>query len=371
MTENDNPEVTDEEQLAVVKSRGGSLIERWLHAKGDVDPLERVDTLVEMLQRLRLASIKATYPSDWLIHSAKDREGNLIRQVGYLQDVGAERAGKVWGIEVGAPAIEREDFPDGSYTYHMISEAWSKVTGERVDYCEGSRWSGDKFFQHKTGEKDADGKDIFERVDPTDVRKSAYANLHGRAVRALSGLNGVPVDMLRQAGLDVNKVVHIDYGTGAKGGKSTGASQGGDDVISWGNAKGTKIADLTDKDLAYYFTAYQKDVADPAREKFRARNEKMLGALKDERDRREKASAQESAGGTPDLGKLRSEQFKRLTVASKEAGISAPRALHLLTEAWGTRRDTIGDMTADELQKLAGMDDASLTAAIQLASERE
>src|SRR3990167_11073384 len=180
MPDADTAPVTAPETLAPTRAGGASMLDRWVNSDPEA-AIKRLETMVKMLDQLRIASIRATYPSDWVITTSVDRDGQIISQRGYLQDIGAERAGKVWGIEVGNPAIEREDFPDGTYSYHMIAEAWSKVTGERLDYAEGSRWSGDSFFQRP---RDPDYK-----IDPTDVRKSAYANLHGRAVRALSGLN--------------------------------------------------------------------------------------------------------------------------------------------------------------------------------------
>lgn len=350
MAEIETPPITSEERLVPTRTSGKSMLERWV----ETDPkaaVERVEIMVRTLEQLRQASIKATYPSDWLIHTSSDGDGQIIKQVGYLQDSGGERAGKVWGIEVGNPAIEREDFPDGTYTYHMIAEAWSKVTGERLDYAEGSRWSGDGFFQ-RGGEK----------IDPTDVRKSAYANLHGRAVRALSGLNGVPLDMLRQAGLDVTKVVHINYGRGTKGGQSTGATLGeaGNVVVAFGNSKGKKPADLEDKDLAWYVKAYTENVADPGKAKFVKANQRVLDVLKAEQEGRAQSSAHEAETGTkaPDesspRGKKIGDQWARLT---EIGGVFANALLRQVTKDFGQERGGMSELTDDELAKLANTPD--------------
>jgi hypothetical protein len=284
MAELDTKPVTEPESLVPHKGAGGSMLERWV--EGDSEKaVERINTMVRMLEALRQASIRATYPSDWILHVSRDKDGNIISQRGYLQDLGAERAGKPWGIEVGSPAIEEKQYPDGTFVVNMLAEAWSKTTGERLDYVEGSRWSGDKFFTRSVGPD--------EKIDPTDVRKSAYANLHGRAVRALSGLNGVPVETLKVAGLDVTKVIVVDYEKGAKGGESTGASVGTTDaVIPWGNAKGQKLSELSVKDLAYYLGAYEKDAVDPAKAKFAKANQRMLDALKAEQERRTRGAEQ-------------------------------------------------------------------------------
>src|SRR3990172_393150 len=116
------PEVSDDTPLATTAQAGKAMVEQWIE-HGPEAAIKRIETAIQMLERIRKASIAATYPSDWIIHTSTDSDGAVIRQVGYLQDVGAERAGKPWGIGISAPAIEREDFPDGTYSYHMIAEA--------------------------------------------------------------------------------------------------------------------------------------------------------------------------------------------------------------------------------------------------------
>jgi len=300
--EAESPEV-EEKDLIISRRVGKSLLDRILEAQGEdrATALERVDALVDVLSKLRGAAIRSTFPSDWIIHTGRDSDGNIVRQVGYLQDCGAERAGKIFGIELAAPVTEREDFTDGTYCYHMLSEAWSKLTGERLEEVEGSRWSGDKFFQR--------GLQEGQKPDPVDVRKSAYANLHGRAVRALAGLNAVPLEELTKGSIDVSKVVHVDYQKGAKGGESTGAGVGTADlVIPWGNCKGAKLTDLDEADLTFYLHAYEKDVGDPAKARFQKANERMLTGIKAEIARRLAAKEQEKAvdkkGDNDDVDKV-------------------------------------------------------------------
>src|SRR3990167_4806321 len=284
------------EVALVPRAVGASMLERWVEENPE-KAIEKLETMVRVLDRLRRASIAATYPSDWLIHSSKDAEGNIIRQVGYLQDCGAERAGKLWGISISSPTIEREDFPsDSTFSYHMMAEARSNVTGEVLDAVEGSRWSGQGFFQRKS----SDGPN--EKVNPTDVRKAAYANCHGRAVRALAGLNAVPLDMLTQAGIDVSKVVMIGYSKGAKGGESTGASVGTADItIPYGKNKGKPLSDPTVAidDLNYHLKNAQASLEDPDKKKWRKDNTRLVEGLKAEIDRRTKAAQEADRGATP------------------------------------------------------------------------
>ena len=360
MPEAETPPVTDEHELVPRKSAGGSMLERWV--EGDAEKaIERVNTMVKMLEQLRLASIRATYSSDWIIHTSTDPDGAVIKQVGYLQDSGAERAGKIWGIEIGSPAIEREDFPDGTYSYHLTAEAWSKVTGERLDYVEGSRWSGDAFFQRQV-------KNEGDKVDPTDVRKAAYANLHGRAVRGLSGLNGVPLEMLRQAGLETARLVHLTYGKG-----SSGAAVGTSEiVIAWGNAKGTRVADLSERDLAFYLKAYERDVADPAKAQYQKRNQRVLDALRVEQERRQRAAEQSKEAAGDDLPEFpsaaeatRGQKLGQLQVRLRDAlGRENHRKmgafLRFLTRDLGREVQALSDLDDEEIDRILAVPDDEL-----------
>ena len=360
------PEVSDDTALAPTAQAGKAMMEQWIE-HGPEAAIKRIETAIQMLERIRKASIAATYPSDWIIHTSTDSDGALIRQVGYLQDVGAERAGKPWGIGISAPAIEREDFPDGTYSYHMIAEAWSRVTGERFEYVEGSRWSGAGFFQRKS----ADGPN--EKVDPTAVRKSAWANLHGRAVRSLAGLNAVPLDQLTAAGIDTAKVVMIAYQKGAKGGESAGASVGTTDAtVAFGKSKGMKVTELADNDLAWYAKAYAENVADESKAKYKKSNDRILTALRAEQQERERRKEQpaearsepDTQAGAPTGGTVAESSqapatrggkinavWSKLEAACGKDQKTYMKVIRVITGEWGNKRSSLTDLKDEELEQ--------------------
>jgi len=348
-------------QLPVRKMLSQPLIERLL-VDGDADPLERIEKLTKALDTLRRHSIKATYPADWVIHVSKDADGNVLREVGYLQDCGCERAGKIWGIQITRPIIEREDFADGTFSYNLLADAFSKVTGEMIENCEGSRWSGDRFFT-RSGEK----------VDPSDVRKSAWANLHGRAVRQLAGLGAVPLDILAAADVDVRKVVHVGYAKGAKGGESTGAAVGtSDPEIKWGNGKGKTVSAQADKDLQFYLKAAEKDLTDPEKAKYKKNTERLIEAIKAEIDKRTKSAqqAEENPESAPKPATKAQRQLalrQRLTeVCRKVPGISIQLLLSGLTD----NVESITDLSDSELDRLLALDPGDLEATASVCAER-
>jgi hypothetical protein len=362
----------DDRPLPVPVRSQDSLLDRWITAD-PAEAMKRLESMVAMLAALRAASIRATYPSDWLIHTAVDRDGAVTRQVGYLQDCGAERAAKPWGIELGTPAIEKEDFPeDGTIAYHMSAEAWSKVTGERIERVDGSRWSGDPFFSR--------GRDEDDKVDPTDVRKAAYANLHGRAVRSLAGLNAVPLDVLVKGGIDPQQVVHIGYAQGARGGQSTGAAGVGtaEPVIGFGRSKGKKVSELEAQDLDWCIGAYQENVKDPNKAKYQKANQRILDALLREKEQRaQRASSDKAAGSAPAAegqgadeppagsgkGALLGDVWARLQGAAGKKAIPLLKALSI--ELFGTEIASMSALTEEQLKKLAAIPDANLEAVLK------
>jgi hypothetical protein len=288
MSDTETPLITEEDRL-VPRTPTGSMIARWLDEAADLS-VERVEKMIRILERLRAAAIQQTYPSDWLIHVTVNHDGVPTKQVGYLQDCGAERAGKVFGIEIGKPLVERDELGEGQYMYRVQASAWSKMTGERIDTVLGARSSVDQFFQRQIkGEGD--------KVDPTDVMKAAYANLHGRAVRSLTGLTAVPLGVLDAASIDTKRCQYVGYTQGARGGESVGATTGGaEPSVAFGNSQGKKPSELTDKDLDWYIAAYEKNVADPKRERFVRANQHVLDALRREKDKRG-AKAEHAAEG--------------------------------------------------------------------------
>jgi hypothetical protein len=356
------PDLNGTDALVVTRAPGGvSFLERWIQGEAPEKALERVDAMTAVLERLRLAAIKQTYPEDWVIHVSRDADGVVTKQVGYLQDSGAERAGKIFGVVVREPVIAREDLPDGTYVYKLQAEALSQVTHECIETCFGSRWSGDLFFTRQL-------KDDDDKVDPTDVMKAAYANLHGRAVRALSGLTSVPLGALTAAGIDTSRCSFVGYAKGERGGTSTGASLGTPDlVVGFGNAKGTKVTGLTDKDLDWYIGAAERSIADPDRARFKKSNEQLLAACTAEKMRRFDAKAQEEAGGSaapaasePGTPTTRGGKIAALNTRLGEAAKDKRKVLPLLRtvtkDLFEKELGSFQDLTEEQLDKLLTVD---------------
>ena len=175
-----------------------------------LDVISQNEAAVELIQRralvlgtMRKAAIQDTQPEDWVLN--RDPKTGLT--VGFLQDVGCQRALKHFGISIfNLTAPQRVDHENGVFSYQVWGDGRSNVTGESVEREMGIRFSDEDFV------KTADPSRV-----PGHVMKAARANLDGRIARKLAGLNAVPVQELEQLGLDIKRCRRgHGFGSGAE-----------------------------------------------------------------------------------------------------------------------------------------------------------
>lgn len=337
--------------LSVQKLPGSSVLEKFLET-GKGDPLERLEAMTEFLKKLRLYSIQQCYPSDFVIHVATDDAGTVISERAYLQDIGCDRGGKPWGIvEMGEPTRTKTDFADGTYLIEFKGPMYSRVTGEMAPAVLGSAWSGDRFFRK--------GLVGDESVNPSNVVKKAAANFHGRGVRRLAGLGGIPLEELSRAGLDVSKCVRVTWAKGAKGGESTGVSTGGSGaghgpVLNFGKSKGKHASEVSDKDLGWYIKALGENVADPSKAQYADRNQVTLDALLAEQERRKNPASSATNADKPAEPQTRGQRLMAIQARLKGA-VKAQGALLSYFKV-----DVLSDLTDEQLAQCEAMTDAQL-----------
>jgi hypothetical protein len=182
-------------------------------------------------------------------------------------------------------------------------------------------------------------------------------------------MNGVPLDTLRQAGLDVAKVVHVSYDKGARGGESAGASVGSVEVVvGFGNSKGAKPADLVEKDLDWYIKAYGENIADPAKARFAKANQRVLDALTAEKTRRAQAVTHEAETGTKaGRGQKLGDLHTRLRDAAKGQGAKQAKILRLMTkDLFGAEITAMSDLSEEQLDRMNAVPDDVLAGLVAL-----
>jgi hypothetical protein len=150
--------------------------------------LEVIEARVKVIHTLRVESIRATHPEDWLLFKAPDAQGGQV--VGYLQDAGCDRVRDLWGIEVfDVSKPEKISGVDPAVFHYLVTgSGHCKLTRQTIEAIEGGRSSTDDFVKGKSGVE-------LELL----VRKAARANLDGNITRELAGMKSVPVDELRSA----------------------------------------------------------------------------------------------------------------------------------------------------------------------------
>ncbi len=187
--ENETPEVevVEEETSTAVARAPLAVTVTELAALDGKAGVARIEQLGEIINSLRVISLKLTMPSDWVLFKSPD--GAVT---GFLGDSGCDRIKKLWGIQVeNLGTMERieVDSNPGEFAFRITGDGNSRVTGESVFEMEGIRYSTEPYAQQKS--------EGIQRI--VAVQKAARANLDGGITRELAGLKSIPVEELTAA----------------------------------------------------------------------------------------------------------------------------------------------------------------------------
>lgn len=152
---------------------------------------ETAEKRVEAMRKLRLASVKATSPSDWV-----DQSGSP-----YLQCSGAEKIARLWGLSWKITTLHKEQ-RDGRYIWFVGLRIWGPGLGA-IEVI-GTRKSDDPFFAKRGGEI------IPDQVDEASVQKAAYTNALVNGITRLLGLRNLTWEELQQYGFDPAKAPRVE-----------------------------------------------------------------------------------------------------------------------------------------------------------------
>ena len=143
---------------------------------------EQAERRIDAINRIMSASLKITNEKDWI----------LIAGVPYLQETGATKVARLFGIgwSIENPICETDT--DGHFTYTYKGKFF--MGGTSIE-ATGSRSSRDEFFTGKTNPKAP------QDIDKRDVKMSAYTNCINNGIkRILPGLRNLTVDDMAKAG---------------------------------------------------------------------------------------------------------------------------------------------------------------------------
>ncbi len=133
---------------------------------------EQAERRIEAIKRIMSASLKITNENDWV----------LIGGVPYLQESGATKVARLFGIgwSISEPILETET--DGHFTYTYKGKF--TMGGVSIE-ATGSRSSKDEFF---TGKEDKEKGKIAKKpqdIDKRDVKISAYTNCINNGIKRI------------------------------------------------------------------------------------------------------------------------------------------------------------------------------------------
>ena len=194
---------------------------------------EQAERRIDAINRIMSASLKITNERDWI----------LIAGVPYLQETGATKVARLFGIgwSIENPILETDT--DGHFTYSYKGKF---TMGNISIEAEGSRSSRDEFFTGKTNPKAP------QDIDKRDVKMAAYTNCINNGIkRILPGLRNLTVDDMAKAGLDCGKM----KGYGFKG-TSKNAN-----TVATGDFKCEHCGvNITSQEASYSRANYQKEL---------------------------------------------------------------------------------------------------------------
>jgi len=213
---------------------------------------KRVENQEEMLK----IAIKLTGQHQWVMF------GESLYPTGGCADTILRRA---FGLHWGEKTITIEDTPDGKLA---TCTAWLMQDGRKVEAFTGYRLMTG-FIKNEA-----------------DLRRAVLENLKSVAVRDLLGLRFRTPEELKHLGLDVTKLEkRVDFQEHDK--------QGSEVIAPFGKQKGKPLSELNDENLQWLAEAVKKSVEDPTKEKWKAKNQALVEACREEYKRRRVSKEEE------------------------------------------------------------------------------
>lgn len=251
--------MSESKELQVIETKPVTAIAtldvRDASAQGLALMRERVEVQKQMLK----IAISLTAPNQWTVFSGTDKKTGELRESIYPTGGAADTIlRRAFGLTWGEKDITIEDTAQGPMA---TCSAWLMRGDERVEHFTGYRSYGG-----------------FVKTE-ADLRRAVVENMKSVAVRDLLGLRFRTPAELRELGLDASKLDRrADFQSHDQDPSQI--------VVPFGRDKGKLVSDVGDDQLEWLADAVKKSVEDPDKSKFKARNQALLDALRDEYRRR-------------------------------------------------------------------------------------
>jgi hypothetical protein len=187
-----------------------------------------IEARTDLLKALRKAAIAGTQPEDW--DMKKDNEGRVMASPGrgaaewfiQLYGVNFENMRDTEGNKIDIPVVTTNT--DGSHSAVLVLDAYSVMTGQRIEGVRGER----------NDHEDFSGRNLDstpEAVRRADLLSSTYTAARKKAAMALSGITKVSEALLRDHGLDTSRCTK-GSGFGSGNERRTGAAATDDTKVT-------------------------------------------------------------------------------------------------------------------------------------------
>ena len=138
-------------------------------------------------------------------------------------------------------------------------------------YATATLYNGDQPIETFTGRRRMGG--FVKNTD--DLMRGAWENCKSSAVRDLLGLRGRTREEMKAFGLDVDKLEsRAEFQTHDESDAPMISA-----VVPWGKKKGQPVTELDARDLDYYDGKAREAIADPAKAKWFAKEQRWLDAI--------------------------------------------------------------------------------------------
>ena len=193
---NDELEVKETQESALAPAANIQSLEKTV---------QQAEKYIEVLQRIRGASLKLTNTRDWT-----NEGGNP-----YLQKSGCDKIASAFGVRITETTFEKENITDDKGEYVIYTCTSTGAWNNNIATESGTGSTRDAFFGRKGG------KDLpLSEIDLTDIKKKALTNCMNRLIKRLLGLSFTweEIGELTANKITPANVQKIEYGQGNKGG---------------------------------------------------------------------------------------------------------------------------------------------------------
>ncbi|MCK5601216.1 hypothetical protein KAR91_05085, partial [Candidatus Pacearchaeota archaeon] len=168
---------------------------------------EQAEKRVDALNKIKLIALRTTNVRDWTDHSGKP----------WLQESGATKVGRLFGVSWKIVGPELETYEDGhfNYTYQGVFSL-ADITMDAI----GSRQSKDGFFNTRYKWDDTKKKMMPHDLPPSeidkgDVKKAAWANCLARGITTILGIKNLTWEEIEHhTNIRKDQVTSIQYTKG-------------------------------------------------------------------------------------------------------------------------------------------------------------